>query len=344
MSAPSRSPDATSDHSLALIDEQLASISTRDEWLRLCRETWDRALSKPIRDTIRPDDIAAGLRSVATPESVRDLFGPLLRDLHSDLVALLKKDETALGDYVPEMARRAIDMLLERRDLIPEALVRKLFEQQAVQDAIYDTLYDGLTQFNTSVNPFFADWGLPSFLKRMPIGGSVILASMEALRSEFERRLEPEIRKFLAPFSKRATGQLAEVFLAKSADPKFIQLRKNLVIFLYTQSLAELLARVDAAAAADVGVAIEEILLALVANDRLAARIRDAAQAFVDEHGDQTVGEWLASIGATGDGLVEPWAELLWPAVEKTLASPAARELLRRIVAELDQPIEINRR
>jgi len=28
---------------------------------------------------------------------------------------------------------------------------------------------DGLKEFNETVNPFFADWGLPAIIKRMPI-------------------------------------------------------------------------------------------------------------------------------------------------------------------------------
>lgn len=330
---PSRkSPDALKREHLAFLERQLGAIGNREDWLRACRDGHGSLMTRTVREVASSDALAGALGSALTPASVRDFFGPLLRDLHVDVVAFLKADETRLGDYVPDAARRAIEALVERPDLIPAPLVRKLFEQQAVQDAIYDTLHEGLTQFNTTVNPFFAEWGLPAFLRRMPIGGGMILASMEALRAEFERRLEPEIRKFLTPFSRRATGQLADVFLAKSSDPKFVDLRKNLVVFLYSQSLAELFERVDERAAGDAGAAVEIILVDLLERDRLVPMVRDAFDSFVDEHGDETVGEWLESIGASGDGLVERWAELSWPLVERALATPFVRESLRRVV------------
>jgi hypothetical protein len=319
----------------ALLERPIVSAADRAEWLRACRDLYDDLLTRTIAEALRPDEIARALRVVATPENVREFLGPLLRALHGDVIEFLKQDQTPLGDFVPEAARRSIDRLLERSDLIPDALVRKIFEQQAVQDAVYDTLYDGITQFNTTVNPFFADWGLPSFLRRMPFGGSAILASMEALRGEFERRLEPELRKFLAPFSRRATGQLADAILTKSSDPKFVLLRRNLVLFLYSQSVAELLSRVDGQAAGDVGIAVENVILELVKQDRLATMMREGAQRFVDEHGHKTVGQWLGEIGATGGGIVGPAADSVWPVVEKALESPFVRGIVRRVVEEL---------
>jgi len=51
---------------------------------------------------------------------------------------------------------------------------------------------------------------------------------MEAIRAEFERRLEPEIRKFVAVFSRRAIGEMTEAVLARSQDPKLVELRQVL--------------------------------------------------------------------------------------------------------------------
>ena len=58
----------------------------------------------------------------------------------------MKKDKARLGDYVPAQARLAIDDLLERNDLVPERLVRNVFDQEAIEDAIRDILYDGLKE------------------------------------------------------------------------------------------------------------------------------------------------------------------------------------------------------
>jgi hypothetical protein len=325
---------------LAFLEERLASEMAREDWIQGFREAYDHFLTVRIRDVIDPSAIADGLHRALTADSVRNFFAPIVRDIHRRLLASLQADETDLGDYVPPDARREIDAILERRDLVPDALVRKVFEQQVIVDAIDDMLYDGLLQFNTTVNPFFADWGLPSILKRMPIGGGIILASMEAMRSEFERRLEPEVRKFVAAFSRRATGELTEVFITRSGDPKFIELRKNIVAFLYSQSLAELLTGVNAEVAERGALAAEHVVLEMLVRDRAERTLRRALETFVEGQGDTTVGDWMEATGVTGRPHLEGWAELMWPHVRAVVHSPVVRDYLQRITAEFYDTLE----
>lgn len=337
MAAPNLSRKTLDDlqrRHLAFLEERLASSRAREDWIRAFGHGYDRLLALRIRDVLDPAATAKGLHEALTAGSVRTFFGPVLRELHSRVIAALGTDQTPLGDYVPAEARRAIDAILERRDFLPDALVRKIFEQQVVHDAIHETLYNGITQFNTVANPFFADWGLPAILKRMPIGGSLILSSMEAIRAEFDRRLEPEIRKFLHVFSRGATGQLTEYFLAKSADPESIELRKNLAAFLYSQSLQELLAGFGEEAAGEAGRAAEHVVLGFLERDRSGEGLRRAITAFIDDQGDATFGEWLDDIAVTERPNLDAWAELLWPHVETAVRSPIVREFLERITVE----------
>jgi hypothetical protein len=319
---------------IAFLEQRLVSPEAREEWIRAFADGYDQFLARPVREVIQPAALAKGLHKALSAHSVRTFFAPVMLHVHVEVLATLKENGTPIGDYVPAKAREAIEAILERRDLVPDALVRKVFEQQLVEDAIHDTLYEGLTQFNTTVNPFFADWGLPSILKRMPIGGSMILASMEAMRGEFDRRLEPEIRKFLAAFSRRATGELTELILTRSGDPRFLELRRNLLAFLYSQSLAELLAGVGEQTARHGAEAAEHVILGLLHRDRHGESLRAALQSFVDAQGDATVGDWLDGIGATGRPNLEGWAELLWPHVEGLVRSPVVGDFLRKITAE----------
>ena len=319
---------------IAFLEERLVSEAAREDWTRAVRDGYDEFLSLPLRDVVDPAAMARGLHEALTADSVRGFFAPLFRDLHQRVLASLGEDETPLGDHVPPKARRAIDALLDRRDLIPDALVRKVFEQKVIEDAIHDTLYEALTQFTTTVNPFFADWGLPAILKRMPIGGGLILSSMESMRAEFDRRLEPEIRKFLGAFSRRARGELTELFLTRSADPRFAELRKNVVAFLYSRSLSELLEGLDEEAASTAATAVEHIVLGLLGQDRAGHGLEHELRRFLDECGDQTVGEWMRAAGVSGEPATEAWAALLWPHVERALRGPVVRDLLGRITAE----------
>ena len=325
---------------VAFLEERLVSGQAREDWIRGFRDGYERILTLRIRDVLEPAAIAEALHRALTADSIRSFFAPVARDLHLRALASLKAEETSLGDYVPPDARLAIDAMLEGNNLVPDSLVRKVFEQQVIVDAIDDTLYDGLLQFNTTVNPFFADWGLPSIIKRMPIGGSLILASMEAMRAEFERRLEPEIRKFVAAFSRRATGELTAAFLTRGGDPKFVELRKNLVAFLYSQSLADLLAGVNEETIGKGTLAAEHVMLELLVRDHSDQKLRRALVSFVEARGDATVGDWLEDIGATGPPNLEGWAEMLWPHVQGAARSPVVRDYLRQITAEFYDSLE----
>ena len=319
---------------VAFLEARLGSGAAREDWIRAFRDGYAWALSLRVKDVVDPVALTDGVVKALTAESVKALFAPVARDIHRRTLASLRKDETRLGDYVPAPARLAIDELLERKDLVPERLVRNIFDQEAIEDAIRDTLYDGLKEFNETVNPFFADWGLPALLKRMPIGGGTILKSMGAMRGEFDKRLDPEIRKFLLAFSRKAKGKLADFFVTKGDDPKFIELRKNVVSFLYSQSLKELMAGVDENASKKGEIAAEHIALETLKRDHPRERLREALEAFLHDQGDATFREWLTKVGASGTPDLDAFANLLWPHVKRAMESPVARDFFAQITAE----------
>jgi hypothetical protein len=168
----------------------------------------------------------------------------------------------------------------------------------------------------------------------MPIGGGLILSSMESLRAEFDRRVEPEIRKFLAVFSRRTRGDLAELFLSKSGDPQLARLRKDVVAYLYTRTARELLAGLDEETTETGAFVAERVTLQVVEGSAATRALEDALTRFLEEHGDATVGQWLERIGASEDVAIEAWAETSWPLVRAVLASAPVAELLDRLTAE----------
>ena len=318
----------------AFLAERLGGDAARADWVRSFRDGYAWALGLKISAVVDPVVLTEGVAKALTASSVKALFAPIARDIHRRALAGMKSDTSRLGDYVPAQARLAIDDLLERNDLVPERLVRNVFDQEAIEEAIRDILHDGLTEFNQTVNPFFADWGLPALLKRMPIGGGTILKSMGAMKGEFDKRLDPEIRKFLLAFSRKAKVKLADLFVKKGDDPKFIELRKNVVSFLYSQSMSELLAGVDEKASKKGEVAAEQITLEVLRRDHPRKQLEVALKTFLNEHGELTIGEWLESVGATGEPDLDAWAELLWPHVQRTLQSPVARSFFDNLTNE----------
>jgi hypothetical protein len=319
---------------VAFLETRLVSEAARQDWVRSFREGYAWALTLRVRDVVDPVALTDGVTKALTAASVTALFAPVARDIHRRVLASMKVDESRLGDYVPAQARLAIDDLLERPHLVPERLIREIFDQEAIEEAIRDTLYDGLKEFNEGVNPFFADWGLPALLKRMPIGGGTILKSMGAMRGEFDKRLDPEIRKFLLGFSRKAKGKLADFFITKGNDPKSVELRKNVVSFLYSQSMKELLAGFDDAASKKAEIAAEHIALETLERDHPRERLRATLEDLLRDAGDQTFGDWLTALGASAEPDLDAFAELLWPHVRRAMASPVARTFFAAITAE----------
>jgi hypothetical protein len=319
---------------IAFLETRLSGDAARADWIASFRQGYEWALTQRVRELLKPDALTDGVLRALSSESVQTLFSPVARELSRRAFASLKSDASTVGDYVPEAARTAIQELLDKPDLVPPRLIRKVFEQEAIEEAIRDTLYDGLKEFNEGVNPFFADWGLPALIKRMPIGGSTIIKSMGAMRGEFDKRLEPEIRKFLLVFSRKAKVKLAEFFITKSGEPKFVELRKNLASYLYGESIKDLVAGVDNTTRASAERAAEQIALDARSRDRVRLRVRALLDELLRDAGDATLGDWLTAVGATGKPELDAFAELMWPHVALALESPVSRAFFAKITEE----------
>lgn len=320
---------------IAYLSERLTDDRARGDFVRSFANAYDHVLSKPLRELVDPASLTALLTDVVTADAVRGLAAPVVREIHRRTVLALKSDEAKVGDFVPEAARAAISELIARPDLIPEDLVRRVFEDEAAEEVLRDVIYDALKEFNDSVNPFFADWGLPALLRKvMPIGSGTVIKSIGAIRGEFDKRLEPEMRKFLLVFVRKSKSKMATLIVSKGSDPKFIALRQSVVAWLYERSLAELTKTVDDDARDHVDTAAEEIALELAKQTHPRERLREQVDAFLAEKGDVALGEWLTSIGGVARPDLERIAELLWPHMRMLLESPPARAFYERITWE----------
>lgn len=344
LTLPAATLSALRTRHLAYLDERLTNEAARADFVRSFVSGYDHLLCLPLRSVVDPKALVDGLAAVLSQPAVQDLGAPIAREIHARTLAQLRIDTTKLGDYVPARAREAIDALLARPDLVPAELVRRVFDEEATEEVLRDVLYDALVEFNETVNPFFADWGLPGLLKRfMPIGSGAVLKSLGAVRAEFDKRLEPEMRKFLLVFSRKSKRKIADFVVSKSADPKFIALRKTVVAFFYEQTLETLVKGHDDKARAHADVAAEQITLEVVRRDHPRERLRVALEELLRAHGDEPIGMFLAGLGVTAKPELEALAELLWPYVKLTLQSPPARAFYERIVWEFYESIETDK-
>lgn len=338
MPLPKLSPDdarALRDAHVTFLLARLGSDAARAELAEGLRDGWAHVRAQRL-DALplakAAPQLVEALVAVASPDALASLWAPLGRDGHARVRRDLRADGTKLGAWVPDDARAAVDALLARPDLVPPSLVETIFDQEGVEEVLRDVLYDALVEFNTTVNPFFAEWGLPGLIKRfVPIGGGAVVKSIGALREEFDKRLEPEMRKFLLVFSRKAKKKVGAFLVAHAGDPSMVALRRNVAAFLYEQTPKALFATYDDEAAAHVDRAAEAVAAAVVRSDDARARLERSVAELLREHGEATVGAALDAVGATGAPDFDALAALAWPSVELVLASPPFRAWLERV-------------
>lgn len=312
--------------------ERLTNEAAREDLRHSLAAGYEHLLSLPLARVLDPKALVDGFSRALHDDAVRGLILPIAREVNRRLVASLRGDELKLGTYVPSPARAALDELIARPDLIPEELVRKVFDDEVTEQIMRDVMYDALVEFNESVNPFFAEWGLPALIKKvLPIGAGTVLKSMSTVRAEFDKRLEPEIRKFLLGFSRKSKKKIADFVISSAADPKLVALRQSVVAFFYEETIADLTKNVDDDARMAIDDVAEAVLLEVLHHDRPRARLLAELEKIVSEHGGETVGAWLARIGATERPDLEALADLLWPYMRLVLESPPARAFYERV-------------
>lgn len=320
---------------VAFLTKRLTDERGKNDFATSLAAAHDDLLTRRLADIIDPKTVVASVHAVLTTEAVRGHLAPIVREVVRRVTIALRSEDSKLGDYVPAEARKAIDELIARSDLVPPELIRKIVDSDAVESVMHDVMYDALTEFNESVNPFFAEWGLPALIKRfMPIGAGAVLKSMTAVRAEFDKRLEPEIRKFLLGFSRKSKTKLADFIVSSTGDPKQVALRKSIVAFFYEESLAQITQNFDDDARLEVDEAAVSIALEVIRRDRPRERLVAELEKFLAEHGDETVGAWLARIGATERPPLDKIAELLWPYLRLALESPPAVAFYERVTAD----------
>lgn len=321
---------------IAFLMSRLRAPQARDEWRVNVARGLTEILRMPLASIVDASTLDAALDAALSRALFDDALRPALarfaREAHTYLVA----QPGRIGDHVPAAARDAIDALVARHDLLPPRLIREVTEQEAVREVMRDVLYDALKQFSERVNPFVADWGLPSLLKRLgPFGMAGVGKSFDSMRAEFEKRLDPEIRKFLQGFAREALKQVADTIITRGDTPPFVTLRKQLAAWLLEQRFADVLLDAKGAAeVADIGLVMASHLLG---DGALRSRRRALIEGFLATHGGTPLGDLISAWGLPATppaALVEALADATYPVLAAALGTEAARLWLSSLVAE----------
>ncbi len=320
---------------IAFLRERLVSDAAAREWRARLPEAWAALTAAPLGEVADAAALNRALDAALAQASIRQAIRPAAAAALAALSKAARAERGRAEEWVPGAARQKIDRLLARPKLVPERLVRVVMESDAIEEVMRDTMYSSLKEFSDKVNPFFAEWGLPSLLKKLtPFGFAGVGKGLGGVKAEFERRLEPEIRKFIQGFSRQAMRQTADVVIARGDDPKFIALRRHIVAWALEQEIGELARGLDeesAALAQEIGV---DVLEHNLGREAIAARRRAAVDAFFAAHRAEPIGEVLARHGIELAPDHDAIAGATWPLVRAALASAPARAWIEGVISE----------
>jgi hypothetical protein len=314
---------------------RLTSDRARAEWRAELERGWAMLLETKLLALVEPASLLKAVENATRREAFEKVVAPVFVAGRKDIFPIVKSNDDTLGTYVPKDARDAIDELLGKPGFMHDKLVEEIMKQEVVEEIMRDILSDALEEFNDKVNPFFADWGLPGLIKKfVPIGGGAVLRSIESVRGEYDKRLKPEIKKFLQGFSRRALDKTAKAIIARADDPQSVALRRALAKWLWEQKVKDLVANVD-----DEKWALGEKAGLLIAQQTAQTkRVQDARNdlvyAFFKKHDGHTVKEALAAYGVDPVLDFDILAEATWPAVKAIATSEVAMSYVAGIVAE----------
>lgn len=319
---------------LAFLAARLTSPEAEAEWRASLAAGFADLLSMRLRDLADAPALAGALDTILTAGAVAQAARPAAERLLPIVLREIAAEPGKLGDRVPAGARKKIEDLLARPNALSDRLLRELSEQQAVQDVMRDVLHDGLKEFSEKVNPFIAEWGIPSLLKKMSVFGGAMTKGLESVRAELDRRTEPELQRFLAGFTKKGLRRMVDAAVSRSTDPASIALRKHMLAWILDQEIASLAADLDPTSIAMAQDITLDILAAEVGTEARKAQRRRLIDEALAAAGDRTVGEILLALGVTFIPDFDALARASWPAVKAIVSAPSVQAWLGKIVGE----------
>lgn len=315
---------------LASFDNWILADAARLAWLRLFSAGVKMVLesrTEELLDSAALDRLVARLLAA---ETVTTALAPAIVASVSEVARRASAFEESPSSLLAEEATESVLRVIEQPEFVSEALLRAILTSPALERAVGDHLFEALDGFSSRVNPFVAAWGLPALLAAVPlIGRGTIRAALGTVQREFERRLEPETRRFIAGFVRESLDRAAREYAMRGAEPEFVRLRKEVLTAVLAVPLRELVWAPDSRVGQRALAAVEASVRSLLANPIVQREVASAfAGAFAQK---RSLEGMLLEYGVVLPNPTE-LAETLWPTVQRCLAMPELRsELAARI-------------
>ncbi len=303
----------------------------KKEWRQLLDATWDYLLLTPVHDLIDAKSAKAAADALMNPDLVTKLSRPIVATVAPVVIQELREDERPLERFLPQDAQAKLQEAIARPGLVHPDWVRAMFRGEAAEAVLNDALYRALKDFSTL---------LPRLMVKVsPMGRLGVLGSAgafaEKLIEDLERRIEPEIKSFLADRSEQILERAAEFTIAKLDDPASIEFRANFIKFVLSTSPAFLVGAADDELLENIG-AVVELSAGHVAD---MPELRADVHAWIDRAWEYSagmnLGEALNLEGIEVRPPLDALAEATWPAFAAVLASPQVQLWTDTLLDEL---------
>src|SRR5690606_31553906 len=206
----------------------------------------DALLDAPLAEIFDVQAIEAVVDAALSEAVVTAIVRPLAIAVVKEVSARARQIEETGDAMVGGEARAKIERLAARNDLVDAEVLRRIVREPGLEAVMRDVLFDALTAFNERTNPFVASWGVPALLDAIPvIGRSAVRRTFESVRAEFDRRLEPEMRKFLAGFAKKSLQDSVDLMMKKADEPEMVAWRQHVAAVILDQRVSEALWSLD---------------------------------------------------------------------------------------------------
>lgn len=315
----------------AWLRSRLTGERARTEWRSTLETAWNHLLAARVDALVSEPQVLALAESYLAPDRIRVLVAPVVRELLPTFVRRMRTDDDPVARWVPSEAQEAIKRMATAPGLIQDEWIRTFFRQEAVEALMADALYRGLRDFST-ILPRVILALLPT--SRLPgFGGAGAMG--KRMLEEFEKRLEPEIKSFLAGGTQRALARAAEFAIQHKDDPRGIKARTDIVDALLAHSPSFHLKPLSDERLAEVEPIAEAIAQRIASREQSRRLLREAVAEIWGRHGSRTVAEVLDALGLRATPDFDAWADATWPAMRTVFEAPEMVRWIDGLVVEL---------
>ena len=306
-------------------------------WRERVQASASALLAAKVADLVDVDPLIVALETSLDSADVQSGAQALARLVLRELAARLGTRAESLADVAGKDTLAALDELLARPDVVDEALLADLARDEALERVMQDVLFDALKEFSERVNPFVADWGLPALLDQLPLfGKGTLRKAFDAMRGDFDKRLEPEIRKFLKTFARKSLERMVELTLKNRGEPGHVAMRQHLARTLLERPLRDLCWPVDDPRLALAERVTEAAISAAASHALVRGLVTEAVRELHARWRERSVAEVLAELDIPPPPL-DPWVDASWPLARTLLTS---EPLLAELASLLDEAHE----